>query len=159
MRPLVLTFAVGGALWASAACRHEAVRFADELVLPDAWTDQRSQVGPVPPGLVDTSWRLVRLDGRDLDPDLPEITFRLGTYRGEGSAGCNWYTAWLETPSPSQLTVSHLAVTRRDCLHPRLMDRETRYLEALETIEAYRIAGEELVMTVEGGTTLDFRRD
>jgi heat shock protein HslJ len=158
MRALVLTTILAGAPFVTAACRHDLGSTPGEQAQPGVLATEEAGEAVVPPELVDTSWRLVRLDGRGLDPELPAVTLRLLADRGEGSAGCNWYTAWLEAPGPSQLTVAHLAVTRRDCLHPRLMDREARFLEALETIESYGFAGDELILTVEGGG-LEFRTD
>lgn len=94
----------------------------------------------LPAPLVDTEWRLVRIDDRAPDPDLPPVTLTLGASRAEGSGGCNWYTAWLEEHAGT-VAVSHLAVTGRDCLHPRIMDLEARYLADLEDFTVYRWTG------------------
>ncbi|MGH7564814.1 MAG: META domain-containing protein [Gemmatimonadota bacterium] len=99
----------------------------------------------VPLELVDTSWRLVRIDERGLDPDLPDVTLTFETDRVSGSGGCNWYTGWLEE-ADGGLTISHLAVTRRSCVHPRIMDREARYLAALELVSNYRLTHGKLAL-------------
>ena len=75
----------------------------------------------------------------------------------EGSAGCNWYTAWLEEHADAVL-VSHLAATRRDCIHPRIMDLEARYLAVLEGVVTYRLDGERLLLTSGTAGSLEFRR-
>ena len=100
----------------------------------------------LPAALVDTRWRLAAIDGRPPDPELPPVELRVLPARVEGSAGCNWYTAWLEEQG-SRIVVSHLAVTGRDCLHPRIMDLEARYLADLESLTGYRWTGDVLSLT------------
>ncbi|HKY60215.1 MAG TPA: META domain-containing protein [Gemmatimonadota bacterium] len=144
-RLLVITLAavVSGATWTAAEARAQD---------PPAET-------VVPGTLVNTTWRLIEMDGRAPEPDLPPVTLAFGPARAEGSGGCNWYSAWLEFPAARQVAVSYLTATRRDCLHPRIMDREVRYLEALETLETYRLDGDRLFLAA--GTTpgLAFRRE
>jgi heat shock protein HslJ len=101
----------------------------------------------VPVELDDTEWRLVDIDGRTTDADLPPVTLSFGPIRAQGSGGCNWYTAWLEAGAVGRFVVSHLAVTRRDCAHPRVMDREAGYLAALDGISGYRLTDGELALT------------
>ena len=112
----------------------------------------------VPASLVDTTWRLVELDGRAPDPDLPPVTLGFGPSRAEGSGGCNWYTAWLE-PTARGLAVSHLAATGRNCLHPRIMDLEARFLAGLEGLDAYRLDGDRLVLATGAAASLGFSRE
>ncbi|HET9581807.1 MAG TPA: META domain-containing protein [Gemmatimonadota bacterium] len=106
---------------------------------------QRSGDAVLPAALVGTTWQLAELDGRPPDPDLPPVELRIGPARIEGSAGCNWYTAWLEGHAGA-VAVSHLAATGRDCLHPRIMDLEARYLAELERFTAYRWMGDALAL-------------
>lgn len=116
----------------------------------------------VPAELDGTEWRLVEIDGRAPDPDLPAVTLSFGPARAEGSGGCNWYTAWLEAGQDGGFVVSSQAVTRRDCMHPRIMEREARYLAALEEISGYRLTEGELALTsraIEGATRLVFTSD
>lgn len=116
------------------------------VLLPNgSFAQEPSGDAVLPAALVGTTWRLVALDGRPPDPDLPPIELRIGPARIEGSAGCNWYTAWLEGNADA-VAVSHLAVTARDCLHPRIMDLETRYLVDLERFTDYRWAGDALAL-------------
>ena len=103
----------------------------------------------VPAELDGTEWRLVEIDGWAPDSDLPPVTLAFGTTRGEGSGGCNWYTAWLDPGAAGHFVVSHLTATDRDCMHPRIMEREARYLAALEEVSGYRL--------IEGGLTLTSR--
>jgi heat shock protein HslJ len=114
----------------------------------------------VPAELDGTEWRLVEIDGRALDPDLPPVTLAFGTTRGEGSGGCNWYTAWLDPGAAGRFVVSHLTATDRDCMHPRIMEREARYLAALEEVSGYRLTEGELTLTsTDAETRLVFRPD
>jgi heat shock protein HslJ len=118
--------------------------------------------GAVPAELVGTEWRLVEIDGRAPDSDLPPVTLSFALARAEGSGGCNWYTGWLEQGAAGRFVVSHLAVTRRDCAHPRIMDREEGYLAALEEVSSYRLIDGELALTsrtTEGETRLVFTPD
>ena len=120
-----------------------------------AATESRAQEttsqAAVPAELVGTDWRLAELDGRPPDPDLPPVTLSFGPLRAEGSGGCNWYAAWLGDGRDGGLAVSNLAATRRDCRHPRIMERETRYLAALEEFSGYRLTKGALALTF--GTT------
>ncbi len=129
----------------TAACRHgpgtSAAGTPDQRALP-----ARSPAeAVVSPDLVDTTWRLVGIGGRALDPELPEITLGFESGRISGSGGCNWYTGWL-AEADGGFTISHLAVTRRSCVHPRIMDREAQYVAALEKISSYRLTDRELTL-------------
>lgn len=115
----------------------------------------------VPAELAGTEWRLVELDGRAPDPALPPVTLSFKR-RAEGSGGCNWYTGWLEPVADRGFVVSHLAITGRDCAHPRIMEVEARYLAALEEVSAYRVMDGELALiypTTEGEERMVFRPD
>ena len=74
-----------------------------------------------------------------------DITLSFESDRLSGSGGCNWYTGWLEKTNGA-LTISDLAATRTDCLHPRIMSREARYLADLERFTVLRWAGDALAM-------------
>lgn len=115
-------------------------------LLPNGSLAQKpSNDAVLPPALVGTTLRLAAIDGRPPDPDLPPVELRVLSTRVEGSAGCNWYTAWLEEHGDA-IVVSHLAVTGRDCLHPRIMELEARYLAELERVTVYRWAGDALAL-------------
>ncbi|MGH7570514.1 MAG: META domain-containing protein [Gemmatimonadota bacterium] len=130
----------------TAACRHgpetSARGIPDQRAVPA--TSPAVEV-VVPTELVDTAWQLVRIDGWELDPELPDVTLTFEPDRLSGSGGCNWYTGWLEE-GDGGLRISRMAVTRRDCIHPRIMDREARYLVALEEISGYRLTDGELAL-------------
>ncbi len=149
---------MGIALTLSTACRHGTETPVGEVPERHVAPAASAAEAVVPPELVDTSWQLVRIDGRELDPDLTEVTLMFEASRAVGSGGCNWYTAWLEQ-ADGGLMVSHLAVTRRSCLHPRIMESEARYLAALEGLENYRLEGDELVLTAGAAESLEFRRE
>lgn len=127
-------------------------------LLPDVSLAQEPLDDAVfPAALVGTTWRLSAIDGRSPDPDLPLVRLNVLPARLEGSAGCNWYTAWLEEHADAVL-VSHLAATRRDCFHPRIMDLEARYLAVLEGVETYRLDGGRLLLT-DGTVSIEFSRE
>ena len=120
---------------------------------------QRPDQSAVPAGLVGTKWRLVEFDGAAPEPDLPPVTLAFGPARAEGSGGCNWFSAWLEFTDGQRVAVPYLTATRRDCIHPRIMDLEARYLAALETLESYRLDGDRLVLASATSPNLAFRRE
>lgn len=137
---------MGIVLVLTAACRHVPETLADDVpVRPALPATSPTVEAVVPPDLVDTAWRLAGIDGRELDPELPDVTLAFESDRVSGSGGCNWYTGWL-AEADGGFTISHLAVTRRSCVHPRIMDREARYLAALETISSYRLSDGELTL-------------
>lgn len=130
-------------------------------LLPDVSVAQEPSDDAVfPAALVGTTWRLSAIDGRSPDPDLPLVRLNVRPARLEGSAGCNWYTAWLDRHGDG-LAVSHLAATRRDCIHPRIMDLEARYLTYLENFRVYRWTGDALALMADTSEKdwLLFRRD
>lgn len=140
-------------------CRHGAETAVGDAPAGLAVPDPGAVAEPrIPPELAGTTWRLVRLDNREMDPDLPAVTLTFKSGRARGSGGCNWYTGWLAEPAAGRLVFSHLAVTRRSCVHPRIMDREARFLAALEGSEAYRLDGDALVLSGEPAGSLEFRR-
>jgi heat shock protein HslJ len=68
-----------------------------------------------------------------------------------GSAGCNNYNAPYELDGES-ITVGPAATTRKFCGDPEgIMDQETQFLEALQSVAVYTIDGDSLEMrTAEG---------
>jgi heat shock protein HslJ len=126
------------------ACRHGLESSAGDLPRPQA-APGPSPGTIVPTGLIDTSWRLIRIENKELDAELPVVTLTFESTRLIGSGGCNWYTGWLEN-TDGGLTISHLAATRTDCVHPRIMDREARYLADLERFTVLRWAGDALAL-------------
>ena len=105
----------------------------------------------VPAELDGTEWRLVEIDDRAAESDLPPVTLSFGPARAEGSGGCNWYTAWLGEGAGESFLVSYLNSTHRDCAHPRIMDREARYLAALEQVSGYRLTAGDLALVYRSG--------
>ena len=124
----------------------------------EAMAQEATNQALLPAALADSAWRLVEIDGNVPDPDLPPVTLAFGPARAEGSGGCNWYTAWLEISGDRKVAVSHLAATSRDCVHPRTMDLEARYLAALEGLTTYSLGGDALVLTAGDNTRLGFMR-
>ena len=94
---------------------------------------------------------MVEMDGRAPESDLPPVTLSFGPARAEGSGGCNWYAAWLEEGADETLLVSTLTSTRRDCIHPRIMEQEARYLAALGEVSGYRLMAGELALVYGSG--------
>lgn len=128
------------------ACRHASDTATPRPPEPPVEEDPVA-ISVVPPELVGTSWRLVRIDDRELDPDLPDVTVNFEPTRMSGSGGCNRFTAWLDGGTGDPFVISHLAVTSQDCVHPRIMDREARYLTALESLVGYRLSAGGLELT------------
>ena len=69
-----------------------------------------------------------------------------------GSAGCNSYSAGLNTPEENKLKVMQVVSTRKMC--PEAMQAENGFLEALRQTTAYQFEGEKLQFTNGDGKVL-----
>ena len=108
--------------------------------------------------LAGTSWRLVAINGREALPGV-RVTAEFGSDgRVYGSSGCNRYTGGASAEN-GRLTVGNLASTRMHC-GDVVQPQEDAFLSALGQAKAYRIAGDELFLGPDAGTTtLAFRRE
>lgn len=105
-----------------------------------------------PMDLDGTTWTLTELPGLEL---LPDHTATLDFADGQvsGKATCNRFFGPYELDRDS-LSFGPLGSTMMACLN---MEQETAYLKALETVSAYRLEGELLVLlNADGDTVLVF---
>lgn len=99
--------------------------------------------------LMRADWVLVSLAG---DPVLDGTTIT-ADFQSDGiggSAGCNMYSA-IYILNGSDLSFSPPISTRRACQPESVMDQETRYLAALETVTRFSIVNNQLVLEDEEG--------
>ncbi len=90
--------------------------------------------------LTDSTWRLAAFseaDARSAELEETEIT-AVFTPEGRvaGSAGCNRYFGAYE-PDGTALTISGVGATRMACLPP-VMEMESRFLSALESVKGWK---------------------
>jgi heat shock protein HslJ len=92
--------------------------------------------------LEDTYWKLVEMRGEPalVLPNHQEAHFVLVPveHRIHGSGGCNLIMGSYETAG-DQLSFGLLATTRKMC--PEIMQQEQTFLEVLDSVTHYRIAG------------------
>ena len=116
--------------------------------------------GPSPKAdatLRNTYWKLVSIRGEPYDHATanrePYIQFKLDGERMVGFTGCNQFTGSYRVDG-DRLELGEIAVTRKACLEG--MDVEQQYMQALRTIDAYRISGESLALLEAGTQALGF---
>jgi heat shock protein HslJ len=103
------------------------------------------------PALEGTAWTLAA--GVDApDSAVPTLTLADGT--ASGFAGCNNYTGGYELDGDS-IAFGPLASTRMACPNPE-MATESAYLAALESVDSWAVADNELVLSAAGGEVLRF---
>jgi heat shock protein HslJ len=121
-----------------------------ELVLADADDEVLLRFAVASPV---GSWHVVDHGGfENLIPGVPiTATF---TEEGDlrGGAGCNTYRARYTTDGGA-IEISPPAVTRKFCAEPEgVMEQESRYLQALESAERFRVDGGVLSLSSADGT-------
>jgi len=100
-----------------------------------------------------TEWALTSLIGQALIEDT-RITLGFGEGSLEGSAGCNTYGGSY-TVTDDSLRLSDLYWTEMGCLEPEgILDQETAYLNALNTVASYRVDAGRLELYDEAGTQI-----
>lgn len=70
-----------------------------------------------------------------------------------GSSGCNNYFAGY-TANGTSLAISGIGSTRMMCPQQDIMNQESAYLTALESVRGYGINGSTLVLTGNGSSSL-----
>ena len=108
--------------------------------------------------LLDSAWELTAIDGRPIASD-PAPTLAIDAEgRVSGDAGCNRYFGSVELEDGAA-RFSGLGATRRACADAARMAEETRFLEALGSIAAYRMAGSGrlVLLSADGRPRLAFR--
>jgi heat shock protein HslJ len=108
--------------------------------------------------LEDSSWTLDSYANAAGQPvsALPgtEITLSFVGDEIRGQAGCNWYFVFGEVEG-DRLTVSSIDRTAKYCAEPEgIMQQEDSYVEALESVTAYRIQGNRLNLLDEKGAVV-----
>lgn len=95
--------------------------------------------------LVGTSWQLVQLDGRTVEPEGENFTVTFGTDRRiSGRGACNRLTGQYETGEHGALTIGQAAATRMACLKDG--DLETAFQQMLSGATHYEIDGDDLLI-------------
>lgn len=113
-------------------------------------TDQPPAGGAV---LLDSEWVLTSLTGRALIEGT-QIMLSFGEGSLEGSAGCNTYGGSY-TATEDSLRLSDLYWTEMGCLEPEgILDQEMAYLNALNTVDSYRVDADRLELYDEAGTQI-----
>ncbi len=107
-----------------------------------------SAAGP-DPDLIGAEWVLVSIR-REAPVAKSRITLRFDDEGAGGYGGCNWYGGAYEA-SNGKLEWKEMSSTLRACADGALTDQERAYLDALGTVERYRIEGDRLVLTDGGG--------
>ena len=112
----------------------------------------------VDPALVGTEWLLTSLDGDELLPET-EITLEIGKREAGGSSGCNLYGGEVDKMAGGSFVWPGGDMTQMGC-SGEVLRQETRYLNLLGEVEAYRIEEDRLEMTNgEGETRLVFQQE
>lgn len=122
----------------------------DELVLADADDEELLRFAVASPV---GSWQVI--DSGGLENLIPGVQLTATfTEDGElrGGAGCNTYRATYTTEGGA-IEISTPAATRKFCAEPDgVMEQESRYLQALESAERFRLDGGVLRLTRADGT-------
>ena len=111
---------------------------------------------PIDPGLRETRWTLVSLNG---SPPLAGSNITLSFENGQmgGYAGCNWYGGQYPVANEGRLAISEMAGTTRGCADQRVQEQEAAYLQALRQAARYAVRGDRLeIIDAAGGTALVF---
>ena len=102
-----------------------------------------------------TYWKLVRLSETPVQAAEkqrePHLIFANDEPRLSGSGGCNRLTGSFELDG-DKLRLGRMAGTMMAC--PTGMEQEQRFLQSLEKVERYRIAGSHLEMLDEAGAVI-----
>jgi heat shock protein HslJ len=98
----------------------------------------------VDPALMVTEWLLTSLDGEEL-LSKTEITLEIGKKQAGGSSGCNFYGGEVRKMADGSFVWPGGDVTEIGC-SGGITRQETRYLNLLDEVEAYRISGGRLEM-------------
>lgn len=99
--------------------------------------------------LTGTTWQLVQLDGRSLQPAEGRYTLTLSADEGRisGTGGCNRLAGPFETDKNRTLKFGPLITTRMAC--PDL-EQEQRFLQALASTTHYDMDGPLLLLLSDG---------
>lgn len=97
-----------------------------------------------------TEWLFVGGEGKE------PLTVRFSKEgRISGFSGCNTYTGQYNVMDDA-LSVGPLASTRRACLSPALQTQEQTYLQDLQAVRSFSVAGTQLILITQSGKRLVF---
>ena len=133
------------------------------LWLFDDNTTLLAEFEPASNELGGTSWEVIGYNnGKEAVVSVIIDTSMTAVFSTEGqlsgSSGCNNYTGSYTTDGDT-IAIGPLAVTRKLCDDPLVMEQENAFLSALETAATYKITGDKLELrTEEGSLAADFNR-
>jgi heat shock protein HslJ len=123
---------------------------AGEIIL--AYERKRPVV--VDPELEGTAWTLTSLRGA-APMEGTALTLVLSPSRFEGYAGCNHYGGEYEAADDGVLELGAVAITQMDCPTPEgVIAQEEAYVQALQEVAGYRLAGDQLALRDADGETI-----
>ena len=97
-----------------------------------------------------TEWLFVGGEGKE------PLTVRFSKEgRISGFSGCNTYTGQYDV-TDDILSVGPLASTRKACLSPDLQTQEQTYLQDLQAVRSFSVAGTQLILITQAGKRLVF---
>jgi heat shock protein HslJ len=111
--------------------------------------------------LADTQWKLIQLNGQDVNIVLPQkpvtLAFSPEGRRIAGSGGCNSYLG-LFTDDHGRLHLSPGNMTMMACADPA-GTREKKFIAMLRSADGYHMSGDSLVLTSNGKTVAKFKNN
>ena len=106
---------------------------------------------PVPGAVPSGSWKLRKMNGAPVPPDVV-MSLEIAGGRAGGMGACNqWGATWNATGGV--VTLGPVAATKKNCLGPA-MNLERRYFAALAAAKKYALRGHEMELADEKGTPL-----
>ena len=131
---------------------------ASAVILALLGSHSWAQSAPDPQGLDNTKWTAIGINGGVLSAEKhPELAFETGGGFG-GSGGCNRFTGQAEMSGNSLSFPDNMAATLMAC--PPAMEKvEDQFLDALQRVTTYAVAGDSLVLLdASGEPVLKFMR-
>lgn len=135
------------------ACRidHDRARIAKLAALLPPGSPSAAAASPGDPAMIlGTAWRAADIDGTPVAAEV-EITLAIDEAAAvSGVGGCNRYFGTAEITG-ERIDMGALGATRMACPEPA-MEEERRYFEALESVTAWQLDGETLLLSDAAGT-------
>ena len=126
------------------------VRQGDTLILSTGTERAVFMYGTEAQRRILTEWRFVGGEGKE------PLTVRFSKEgRISGFSGCNTYTGRYGVMDDA-LSVGPLASTRRACLSEALQTQEQTYLQDLQAVRSFSVAGTQLILITRAGKRLVF---
>jgi heat shock protein HslJ len=121
----------------------------------------QAQTGGLPAEVRAPTWTLTAIQGPAQDlQDLGSVgvTLRFGDDgRATGQGPCNGYSATVQAGGGATLTFGPVLSTKRACVEEGRNTLETEYFNALSSVSAYTLQGNQLQLTYNNGSsTLQF---